>query len=442
MRSQRYSAPTQPSSFSAIDSSKSPQALTASPASVVALPARRGASVCCVMTIGALRVSWLSRAAFMALTCLHVSEALVSDPSVQPSVSAGGVPSAGIRYDDLLRLRTSIGRIGDELHVILDVLDRSLEAQANSLREAAHSPPQWVPPGEGVPQKPHDVRDEHISTAGANGQSHADSAVAAAGIAAVAASTAAPEMSRAEASSLSMPRAMPPLTAPAPGVMPSLAAVGAATRNLAEVAWQGVATHIAPPSEAREQVGIDDGTPQAVPRQPSLNLKVYVDKGASWGWTFGTSAFWVSVFVFDVVIIVCMQLFLESIGSKKGSKHGATKKSIAGALAAKAAQEAAQASAGGDGSVPPPTSTQRLWVLSQEDVLAACISEHWTKMAFALAGAVAFRLPQRMLSDASLLCNMLMNLGFMLRFLSLVLLLIRDDMTLPEKTRPPGAYDN
>merc|ERR1740121_186738 len=117
------------------------------------------------------------------------------------------------------------------------------------------------------------------------------------------------------------------------------------------------------------------------------------------------------------------------------------KKSVASAMA-----KAANAT---DRGAPIPTpagtggreSTQRLSVLSQEELLAACLAEHWGKLAVGVGLAVVGRLPIHILNNESVLCHMLINLAVMLRWMSLVMLFIRDDVALPkrEKVAPPPA---
>lgn len=80
-------------------------------------------------------------------------------------------------------------------------------------------------------------------------------------------------------------------------------------------------------------------------------------------------------------------------------------------------------------------------MLSQEEFLAAVLAEHWGKLAMGVGLAVAVRLPVHVLNNDSILCHMLINLAVMLRCMSLVMLLIRDDVALPkrEKLQTPTA---
>jgi len=182
----------------------------------------------------------------------------------------------------------------------------------------------------------------------------------------------------------------------------------------------------------RQQPGPDDA-PQALtpPPQPA--------KESVWGsrlWTAGHWLAWAAIWVLDIGLVVSMQLFLESIGRKRKGGEIMPKKS-----AARAAAEAAAAASSSPGGIPapsatpPPSSTQRLSVLSQEELLAEQLSQHWMKLAIGGALAVACRMPKHFLSDDSLTCNMIMNLTVMLRCMSLVMLLIREDMTLPKKEK-------
>lgn len=112
------------------------------------------------------------------------------------------------------------------------------------------------------------------------------------------------------------------------------------------------------------------------------------------------------------------------------------KKSVASAMATKAAANAAPgAPIPAPSATPGRASNQRLSVLSQPELLAACLTEHWAKLAIGAGLAVAFRLPQLLLSSEGLVCHMLSNFTVMLRCMSLVMLLVRDDMTLPKKEK-------
>lgn len=280
-----------------------------------------------------------------ALTILRAADAAdgayFSDPPPgNPNVMGYG-PAAGaliIHREDLVRLRTSLGRVSDELHLILGVLDQHLS-----------SPP-------------------------------------------MPASTNWPENERAREG----PR---------------------------------IATHHAEP----------------VPREPPMpsqadEPKDFVSASAGWAWTVGEWIVWVALIVLDVGIVVMMQMFLESIGRKRGGGSIASKKSATSLASAKAASTAG-APSGTPMPAPSTATTQRLSVLSQEELLAAALSEHWSKVAIGLLMAVLCRLPAVLLSPDSLTCNMLMNLTIMVRCMSVVMVFLGDDMALPKKASlnpPPG----
>lgn len=245
------------------------------------------------------------------------------------STAGHGGPAAGalvIGREDLLRVRASLGRISDELHLILGVLDQHLEASAN------------VQTGEFVP----------LPREGLNG-----------------------------------------------------------TGGAAGVARDG------------------------------LDSRPLVSASVAWVWAFGEWLVWVGIFALDIGIVVGMQLFLESIGRKRGGSSIMPKKSVASAIAVKNAAGTAVPGA----PIPTPSGTpgressQRLSVLSQEELLAAVLAEHWGKLAAAVGLAVASRLPQHILNNESVLCHMLINLAVMLRCMSLVMLLIRDDVALPKRDK-------
>lgn len=250
--------------------------------------------------------------------------------------------------EDLLQVRTSLGRISDELHLILGVIDHHLETLPVTL-----------------PTEP------TADGAGAAG------------------------FQATEAMPIPMPRVQRPTE--------------------------------------------DASNPKAVtpPPQPAQESAwSVIAPWFLWLWPVVHWLGWVAVWMLDIGLVVSMQLFLESIGRKRKGSEIMPKKSVASAVAAKAA--ASGNSAGGiptPSGTPPPSSTQRLSVLSQEELLAAHLSEHWLKLAVGAAVAVACRCPQYVLNDDSLTANMLSNLTVMLRCMSLVMLLIREDMTLPKKEK-------
>lgn len=149
-------------------------------------------------------------------------------------------------------------------------------------------------------------------------------------------------------------------------------------------------------------------------------------------WAMGGWAWWAGVFALDTGIVVGMQVFLESIGRRRGSIMG--RRHLASAIAAKAG-----------GAIPRPLgsvgreSAQRLSVLSQEELLAACLTEHWGKVAAGMGLALLSRLPVHLLDNDGVLCHVLVNLAVMLRCMSLVMLVIRDDVALPKQRVSPRS---
>ncbi|CAE7250190.1 UBP19, partial [Symbiodinium natans] len=155
---------------------------------------------------------------------------------------------------------------------------------------------------------------------------------------------------------------------------------------------------------------------------------------ASWLSSSLTLIFWVCIFLLDIVIVVGMQIFLESIGRKRTGKGGImSQKQMASALS----------KAGGPTGAPIPepsaTSTQRLSVLSQEELLAHLLAEHWVKIVIGLGISVALRLPQLFLSEDGVVFHMLFTLVMVLRCMSPVMLWFRDEMGLPKKGKGATA---
>lgn len=150
---------------------------------------------------------------------------------------------------------------------------------------------------------------------------------------------------------------------------------------------------------------------------------------AAWAWAAAEWFFWGGVCVLDIAIIIGMQLFLESISRKRGGSSIISKRSAANAIASKAGGPPGAPIPAPSGT--PRSSSQRLSVLSQEELLAACLTEHWGKLAIGVGLMVACRLPQQLLNSNGFFCQMMVNLTVMLRCMSLVMLLIREDMALP-----------
>merc|ERR1712061_214830 len=137
------------------------------------------------------------------------------------------------------------------------------------------------------------------------------------------------------------------------------------------------------------------------------------------------------IVILDIGVIVGMQFFLESISRKRKGSSIISKRN-ASALAAKAGSPVPGAP------IPAPTATawrdnsQRLSVLLQEDFLVAVLTEHWGKFALGLGLTVVCRLPQYLFNSKGVLAHMLHVMTVMLRCMSCVMLLIRDDVAAPK----------
>jgi len=279
--------------------------------------------------------------AFLAAAALsfHGAEAVGEGTASRLPPHATSPPAVAVGREDLLRVRASLQRISDEMHLILNVLDQALEAPPMTFQ-----PPAWSGgAGEG-------------SGGAAGGPRHED------------------------------PVAVPQATD--------------------EDASEG---------------------------QPST-LGAAGGVVGPWAWAIGGWLAWAGIWMLDIGIVVGMQLFLESIGRKRGGSSIMPKRNVANAIASKAAP-ASGAPIPAPSATPGRASSQRLSVLSQEELLAAALTEHWGKLVVGAGMAVAFRLPQQVLSNDSLICHMLSNFTVMLRCMSLVMLLVRDDMTLPKKEK-------
>lgn len=160
----------------------------------------------------------------------------------------------------------------------------------------------------------------------------------------------------------------------------------------------------------------------------------WLNAAMSWFWWCGEWVWWIGLFVLDILIVVGMAFFLESIGRKRGGSKIMPKKIAANAIAVKAAGGPAVPGA----PIPTPSltpdrdSSQRLSMLSQEEFLAAWLAEHWVKLSVGAGLAIAGRLPPFLLSNDSILCHMFVNLAVMLRCMSFVMLFIKDDVALPK----------
>mmetsp|Transcript_35472 Transcript_35472/g.76549 ORF Transcript_35472/g.76549 Transcript_35472/m.76549 type:complete len:254 (-) Transcript_35472:132-893(-) len=127
--------------------------------------------------------------------------------------------------------------------------------------------------------------------------------------------------------------------------------------------------------------------------------------------------------------------FLESIGRRRGGSS-VSKHQVASATVVKAAATQPSLVA----RFPSPSAlinTDIDEILSQE-LLAAALSENWGKIMVGVGMAVAFRLPLFILDNDSVLCHILVPLVVILRVMSGVMLLIRDDMALPKRDKAPS----
>lgn len=300
---------------------------------------------------------------------------LLAFGALDVDVNAAGVlgsgPAAGalvIGSEDLGKVRGALGRIADEIHLILGILDQHLEATV---------PAPVLHPND-VPGLSEDLqlRAQQVEAAR---RAAAEVASRAAGVAGTAAALAAGDF-------VPMPRA-PPSEEPIR------------------------------PSEAPEQVKMEG-----------------LRTAFAWIWSCLTSLFWVGMFFLDIAVVIGMQIFLESIGQKRTGREIMSKKAMANALAKQATSGTPKGSP-----IPEPSAssgtTTRLSVLSQEELLAAVLTEHWVKIIIGLGLAVALRLPQCFLSEDGIVFHMFFTLAMVLRFMSPVMLWFRDDMTLPKKEK-------
>lgn len=161
-----------------------------------------------------------------------------------------------------------------------------------------------------------------------------------------------------------------------------------------------------------------------------------------WFWFAASCAWRFGIFAFDVSIVVGMQMFLGSVGGHRGGASVMSKQQ-ADALALK------EGAAGGGlptpTATPPPSSSQRLSVLSQEEFLAAVLSEHSGKLTAGVSLAALCRVLENLLSTDGVALHLVANLAVMLRCMSVVMFMIRDEVTLPKEDKkhagagPPGG---
>lgn len=172
-------------------------------------------------------------------------------------------------------------------------------------------------------------------------------------------------------------------------------------------------------------------TAKAMPVKPSFLerwaarwawLGPYVKRGFEKSWQIGEKMAWAGLFVLDISVVIGMMLFLESIGRKPKK------------LRQKRAETPQSAGSAPGTPIPAPTATagressQWLAWLSQEELLAACLKEHWFKFVLGLMLAFAVRLPKRILRQESLILHLVINVSVTLRCVGLALVLVRDSL--------------
>jgi hypothetical protein len=133
--------------------------------------------------------------------------------------------------------------------------------------------------------------------------------------------------------------------------------------------------------------------------------------------------FQISLFCFDVCVVVSMMFFLETIGKNKRPRAGKV-----------------QMLRTSDDS-----KSGWLAVLSNEEYLAEWLSEHGKKMLLGGSVAMFCRLP-RFVNGDYLFCHIIVNLAVMLRCMSPLMLLLRDDSVggihSDDRTLPPRSPKN
>lgn len=302
-------------------------------------------------------VSWAPWAPWLAVQAPWLAQ---GNPGPSGLLATG--PGAGalvIGSEDLQKLRGALGRVADELHLVLGLLDQHLEAGLPAPLRDASSVSEDV-----------QLRVQQVEAAR---RAAAEVAGRAAGVAGTAAALAAGDF-------VPMPR-------------------------------------VEDSGDGREPL------PRPAPEAKGAKTAVtWISSGL-------TLLFWVCIFFLDIVIVVGMQIFLESIGRKRTGREIMSQKAMANALA--------KAATGGPTGAPIPepsaAGSQRLSVLSQEELLAHLLAEHWVKIVIGLGLAVALRLPQLFLSEEGVVFHMLFTLVTVLRCMSPVMLWFRDEMGLPKK---------
>lgn len=251
--------------------------------------------------------------------------------------------------DDLARIRASLGRVSDELHLILGVLDEHLSKPAV----------EWPPPS------------SPVSTAGS-----------------------------------SEGRSSSPL----------------------------VDTDSIQPSKPME----GDFHNALSGANGSANESGWTSGWRLWVWNSGGWLLQACVLGLDIGIVIGMQVFLESIGRRKARGTVMASRDLANTIALKnnatqRGQSIPTPSAGSAGS------TQRLAFLSEEERIAQWLSDHAVKAVVAVLVVIALRIPERILDPESFVGQLVTNLCVMLRCMSLLMLMIRDDMLVPKAEREEGG---
>lgn len=187
---------------------------------------------------------------------------------------------------------------------------------------------------------------------------------------------------------------------------------------------------VVPPGEVGSSVENTSAKVKVMPVKPSFLerwaarwawLGPYVKRGLEKSWQIAEKMAWAGLFVLDISVVIGMMLFLESIGRKPKK------------LRQKRAETPQSGSAPGT-PIPAPTATagressQWLAWLSQEELLAACLKEHWFKFVLGLMLAFAVRLPKRILRQESLILHLVINVSVTLRCVGLALVLVRDSL--------------
>ena len=189
---------------------------------------------------------------------------------------------------------------------------------------------------------------------------------------------------------------------------------------------EAMAGWVSAPGEIIEVENASTSTKHSVTKPSFLErwawLRPYVRKGFERSWQIGEKMVWAGLFVLDISVVIGMMLFLESIGRKPRK------------LRQKRAETPQNAGSAPGTPIPAPNATagressQWLAWLSQEELLAACLKEHWFKFVLGLMLAFAVRLPKRILRQESLILHLVINISVTLRCVGLALVLVRDSL--------------